>query len=453
MAAVSLLETIRRDMGEQGSESMGQVMFVGPCPICGRRNCASVDIGADRLACGYTRESYSLDQYLALVPHGQAAGPPEPPLPEEWDRWEPTPRLPPLVAVSASSPPPRSRPLVHGVLRRGHVALLSGKGKTGKSWCAIALSIAVAVGAEWFGHKVEQGSVLYIDPELDPRSLDNRFSAVAEAVGADKSEVDAHVSKWCLRGVPGATMGALAKELEREGCRFDLVVVDSCSYFVEGDENSSVDIRRLASRVLQVAAATGGAVFLVHHMGKGSPGDRDVSDRARGSSVWLDFPDAPLAITEVFPPSGEPSEYLGDGVRAFVLEDAGLREFPSIEPVHVVFDYPVHVLDEDGTTSDWKPKSGQKSGGQASGAANRAKSAGRAARCELAIAAEIIAKGLDGLAASEAAEACSEALGEAVKAATLKGYIEQSEVFKVEQVSPQRWRAVPIRLPPPKLEL
>ena len=88
----------------------------------------------------------------------------------------------------------------HGIVRRGHVMLLSGKGKGAKTWAAIQLAVAVATGGSWFGYKCEQGDCLYIDPELDPKSLDNRFHDVCDACRVDPAWADAHIQMWCLRG-------------------------------------------------------------------------------------------------------------------------------------------------------------------------------------------------------------------------------------------------------------
>ena len=49
--------------------------------------------------------------------------------------------------------------------------------------------------------------------------------------------------------------------------------------------------------------------------------------------------------------------------------------------------------------------------------------------------------------ANEAAELVGEAIGETVKASTLKGYVEASDVLDVWQKSPRRWSVVPRRPP------
>lgn len=362
--------------------------------------------------------------------------------------------LPAWRPVNASNPPPRKPALIHGLLRRGHVALVSGKGKSGKSFIGIELAVAVADYGDWLGFQVERGPVLYVDPELDPLSLDDRFHKVALAMGANLSEVDRRVKRWSLRGVADATMGNLLHDLEI-GCSpgdFALVVIDSASVFVTGDENSAVDVRRFATQVNRVSELTGASVLVIHHQGKGHAGDRDPIERSRGSSVWGDAFDAPLSLTEIFPPSGDPADFLGPGERAFVIEDSGLREFPSLEPLHLVFSYPVHRVDRDGITDNWKPKSGQSAGGKTTGEIRKAQAGARHA----AIGAKLLAHyykegiGLEGIVIKEAAEVAG------VDVRTLEDALRDSEHFEVVQVSQRKRRVVPRnppRAPDPELPL
>ena len=369
-AEFDLLALIQSDTGEQGQRSGNTINF-DRCPVCGHHDCFRYYPDTDTWCCfsnsnaseikggsciDYLRAVHQCSRGEAINRLKLATGRPIAPQSKEEENAV---ELPPWTPVRASDPPMRSPVLIDSILRVGHIALLTGKGKGSKTWSAIQCAIAVATGGEWFGFKcMQQGNVLYIDPELDPKSLDNRFAKVCEAMGADRATVDMRVKKWSLRGVKEATMDNIVKNLKKRCHRgeFSLVVIDSASAFVSGDENSSIAIREFSSKVLRVATLTGAAVLLVHHMGKGNKGDIDPLERSRGSSVWGDFPDAPLILTEIFPPDGQTSDYLSDGDRAFVLEDGGLREFPSIEPRQLIFSYPIHEIDESGVTEGWGPK-------------------------------------------------------------------------------------------------
>lgn len=234
---------------------------------------------------------------------------------------------------------------------------------------------------------------------------------------------------------------------------FALVVVDSVSCFIDGDENAAGDVRRFFAYVLRIAEKTGAAVLVVHHMGKGAKGDWDSIERSRGSSVWGDAPDAPLSLIEIFPPSGEVGDYLQDGERAFVLEDSGLREFPGIEPRHVIFDHPTHRVDDEGITDNWKAKSSQGDAGRASGEVRKAKAEANKLRDVTLIASYFIRNGIgkDGVGVSEIAR---EVFGVSGSSGSdkVKRIVEDSGVFGLFKPTKNRCNVVAIEPPPEQPE-
>lgn len=366
--------------------------------------------------------------------------------------------LPQWTAVSAKNPPRRSPVLVEGILRRGHVALLAGKAKSGKSWAAIQLAIAVSTGGSWMGRGCERGRVLYIDPELDPRSLDQRFHKVCDALGADATEVDANVIRWSLRGAltkgsgKPPTVKDVAQDLKTIGEKFDLIIIDSCSALLDGDENKAQDVRAFFNVCLRISEYTGASVLCVHHFGKFAAGDRDSIDRARGSSSWVDCPDLVLMLTEVLPPNGKPSDFLQEGERALTLECAAIREFAPVPDARLIYRYPIHVQDLDGITSEWTPKSSQKSNGQKSGEVRKANAEAKRAKCEAALMDHFFTEGLDedgGISAKEAAEICSDALDTNITSTTLKNLLVdgQGKFVDVWQKSKRRCVFQPHNLP------
>ena len=196
-------------------------------------------------------------------------------------------------------------------------------------------------------------------------------------------------------------------------------------------------------------------MVFIHHEGKAQSGDVDSMSRGRGSSSFGDCPDLVLSLVEVFPPSGDRSDYLADGERAFALECAGIREFSPFETRRLIWRYPSFAPDLDGTTEGWKPKSGAQKGGQKTGETQRAKAEQRAHLCTIALLSHMYQHGTDpmeGIPATEAAAICSDALGANVNPQTLKGYVDASDFLDVWQRSPQRW-AVVARHPPIQTQL
>lgn len=380
------LSLIRSDTGEQGRQGSDYIAFHN-CPICGTHDCFRYYPSTDTWFCfdsAGDKGGSALEYYMARERTGyreavawlrEETGHPYESRPKQ-AKGEPQAeqaaegsKLPAWTAICASNPPERRKPLISGLLRQGHVGVLSGKAKTGKSWLVIYLAVAVALGGEWLGHTCMRGDVLYIDPEIDPVSLDNRFHDVCDALGVDAAEVDSHVFKWSLRCSGGVGAEQLAEELTAARQRFALVIIDSVSVFLgDGDENSVPVVRKLLSGDVQRITATGAAVLCVHHHGKGKPGDRDASDRSRGSSVWTDAPDTVLVLTEIH--GSEPE--LPAGSRALELVPI-LREFADTEPDHIIWTYPLHSIDSEGITADWKPSSSQSKGGHTTAELKRAK--------------------------------------------------------------------------------
>lgn len=452
LSEVDLLSMIQADAGEAGRKTADRIDF-RKCPVCGHRDCFSYYpntnswscFGASNSTCyaggsalEYYKATRSDDDVEAVTWLRDQTGHPYRKDDERADgetQDESRRILPPWVPVRASDPPARSPVLIDGLLRFGHVGLLAGKGKAGKSWAAIQLSVAVATGGEWFGRKCAQGGVLYLDPEIDPRSFHNRVSSVCEAMETDPAEVDKHVRLWSLRGVP-AHMDSIVHDVRlfAERGAFALIVIDSASVFVEGDENSSTDVRKFTGKVLQVASATGAGVLLVHHYGKGDAGDRATADRARGSSVWLDFPEVALFMTELLPPSGEVGDYLDEGERAFLLEVGGIREFPAPDDARLIYGYPVHRIDGEGITADWKPASAQSRGGKQKASVAKAENDAKAAQAEAALMAHFYSEriGSEGVTLKEAAQIVG------VDSRTLESRLNGGDHFEIVATSPRK---------------
>ena len=476
LAEVDLLALIQADTGETGRKSGDRYDFKS-CPVCHHRDCFSYyektnswhcfgDSNASGYDGGTALEYYKATRtndnteavkwlreqtghpYEGKASAGESA--------QGGETGEGGYLLPPWTAIQSTEPPSRNPVLIDGVVRRGHVMLFAGKGKIGKTWSAIELCVSVAAGrAEWLGLPLKSsGACLYIDPELDPKSLDNRFKTVCDAMQVDSATVDGRVAKWSLRGVAGASMNAIIRDLERRCTfgQFALVVIDSCSCFVEGDENASVDVRAFASKALRIAEITGATVLLIHHFGKARDGDRAAADRARGSSVWLDFPDAVLTLTEILPPSGEPSDYLKDGEYACILESGGIREFPRMNPVRLIFGYPVHRVDADGVTEPWKPDSSARKGADKTNELKAAQKDAKRAATVAALLAHYYAEGIgeDGLILKEAADAVN------LDSRQLTAALEGCEHFEIVQVTQRKRYVRPRKAPrasPPELPL
>lgn len=487
-ARVDLLSLAQADTGERGECSGEYVYFRKVCPLCGHNDCFRVLPETNSYTCysddcpwprgkngfhggnvlDYLRYArHDGDNVAAITELHELSGIPYEPKPKNTaqdgdnaDQDAPEGQgdgFPPITPSKATDPPRRAPVLIEGILRKGHTLLVTARSKAGKTFLMLGLAVAVACGGRWLGRKCEQGRVLFVNPEVDPPSAENRLHDVADAMGANLEAVRANIDFWHLRGHAQGiedTARALFARVSRGA--YTLIILDSVYELYSGDENSAEDARNFFHVIDRVAKQLDAAVAMTHHHAKGIRADLDALDRGSGSGVFGRKPDAPLDMIQVFPPSDDDT-VIDPGVTAWRVSDSGLREFPALEPFDVFFKYPRHILVADNATADWKPKSGQQAGGKRTGEGNKQKSAARATKCELALAAEFIERGTpEGIPASEAAEIVSERIGETVKHQTLKTYIESSELFDVEQVSRQRWSVTPKRKPiepPPSLVL
>ena len=126
-----------------------------------------------------------------------------------------------------------------------------------------------------------------------------------------------------------------------------------------------------------------------------------------------------------------------------------MRSHASIGGRHVIWHWPTHVLDTTGITEGWKPKTSQGDGGKQTANLNKVKSELRACQCVSILLSHMLANGIgaDGMAAGDAAQVASEAMGATVKPQTLKAYVAASDLLDVWQKSANRWRVVPRHLP------
>lgn len=144
--------------------------------------------------------------------------------------------------------PKLAEPIIDGVLRRGHILMLTGPPKAGKSWGMAQLAYAVASGGEWMGFPCHQGTVCYVDTELDPDSLYNRLDRVRAKMGLPDS--GGNILAMPLRGevVDAERIANTISDAYGEH-RPSLVIIDSIYSIETGDENSAGDMRKMMQQL------------------------------------------------------------------------------------------------------------------------------------------------------------------------------------------------------------
>jgi hypothetical protein len=220
--------------------------------ICLHASCAGRTVADFEAAIGYS----VAHEFAELVePNGAA---------EEGRRFRAVP-----AGEFASGPAPTW--LVKGVLPQAALAVIYGASGAGKSFFALDLVAAVALGQPWRGLKVRQANVLYIAAE-GAGGFRSRVKAYQHA-----NEVEFGPALQVIAGQPSLLTAADPSEIIAEALRIDagLVVVDTLAQTTPGgDENSAVDMGKALKQCRRLHDETGATVVLIHHAGK---------DAARGA--------------------------------------------------------------------------------------------------------------------------------------------------------------------------
>ena len=310
--------------------------------------------------------------------------------------------------------PQLAPPLIEGILRQGHKMLVAGPSKAGKSFTLIELCIAIAEGKKWLNWQCAQGKTLYVNLELDRPSCLHRFKDVYNALGIKPNNLS-NIDIWNLRG-KSIPMDKLAPKLIRRASKKDYiaVVIDPIYKVITGDENSADQMANFCNQFDKICNELGTSVIYCHHHSKGSQGGKRSMDRASGSGVFARDPDALLDLIELdlneahykqlrnmsackccvdYLRANRPellNELSQDDVlsQSIMIDfckrkfghdyykeldmlvneardkatsitawriEGTLREFSKFPPVNLYFEYPVHVVDQDGVLQDIDP--------------------------------------------------------------------------------------------------
>ncbi len=218
----------------------------------------------------------------------------------EWKDWieDLNDDLPDIEVLEPCDEEPEVAPeLIEGVLRAGHKMLIAGPSKAGKSFMLQQLCIAIATGTEWLGWKVQQGTVLYVNLELDKRSNLHRFWEQHKALGLPMGR---NIEVWNLRG-NATSLDKLAPKLIRRAQQrnYTAIVIDPIYKVLTGDENSAEAMAHFCNQFDLICHRLEAATIYCHHHSKGAQGQKRSADRASGSGVFARDPDAIMDLIEL----------------------------------------------------------------------------------------------------------------------------------------------------------
>jgi len=193
-----------------------------------------------------------------------------------------------LLSVSDLATLPPVVPLIDGLLYRGTLAQLAGPPGSYKSFVAVGMACAVAVGAIWEGYRVPgPGKVVYVAAE-GATGLRVRIHAWCEANGIDPADLEGRLFILPCPIQLGNTLDVTdAIDLVRR-VGADLLVLDTRARCTLGlEENSATEQSKAiaAAEVIQQAAQC--TVLGVHHSARNGSAGR--GSNAWDGAVWTDL--------------------------------------------------------------------------------------------------------------------------------------------------------------------
>jgi DNA-binding transcriptional ArsR family regulator len=197
------------------------------------------------------------------------------------DDGEASPKLS-LVRFAKREAPAEREFIVPDLIPRHHPTTLYGWGGTAKSLLAMLLALSVAGGREkFFGRDVAvQGSVLYIDFELDADEQQRRVIQLATGLEVEVPEDLLYVSTLGVR-----THEAIEFALsECEEHKAVMAVLDSLGPAMVGDMSAAKDVIEFHNCYIAPFKAVGVTPLLVDHQARQQVGEGYQSKGAFGSA-------------------------------------------------------------------------------------------------------------------------------------------------------------------------
>jgi len=172
---------------------------------------------------------------------------------------------------------PELEPLIDGWLYRETLAQMFGPSGHYKSFVALDMATAVALGRPWFGHEVKQGRVCYIVAE-GVRGFEKRIRAAEATRERGRIPDDALTVVKRAVQIGGPEWAEFVEIIAEEA--YSMVVIDTQARATVGrNENASEDMGEVVHALDWLIEATGVGTLLIHHSGK-----KDADD-GRGSTA------------------------------------------------------------------------------------------------------------------------------------------------------------------------
>jgi hypothetical protein len=167
---------------------------------------------------------------------------------------------------------------------------LVGKPKVGKSWLALQLALSVLTGGKIFNTDVKAGRVLILALEDNERRLSDRMKMQGWQVKPGKVDfIMADTFRDQISALNSGGGKRLLKFIEKG--KYRLVIVDTFSRAIQGDQLDPGEMTASVGLLQQYALSKGIALVIVDHMPKNSPSQNPI-DHVYGSVAKAGVADA-----------------------------------------------------------------------------------------------------------------------------------------------------------------
>lgn len=188
---------------------------------------------------------------------------------------------------------PEPKWAIPGLLPSG-LSVFAGRPKLGKSWLALAIATAVGCGGVVLGRRAQQGKVLYLALEDNPRRLKDRLNKQQATTTAD---IDFHFEWPALVEKRGGQPGTLALMEAINARGYNLVIIDTISRALgHADQLDQADMNVAFGALQRMAIERDICLLLIDHHRKSAGGVGDVIDDVMGATSKVGVADAAIGI-------------------------------------------------------------------------------------------------------------------------------------------------------------
>lgn len=213
-------------------------------------------------------------------------------------------------------------PIMQGLFDHGDRVALVGQSKARKSFYALQLAVAVAIGKPFLGFETVKQRVVVVNGEIRAGAYKRRLRRMIARLGIGAADLAGLVVVNAAESGEPDSFNAvltLAKKHHAAVC-----VVDP-AYLLIGDEINQGEVKD-AVRAMKAFAAAGVTLVTVFHATKGKMGDKQTIDRISGSGIFARDCSTLISLCEH---ASEPDH---------VVVSAVTRNFPPSEPNTIRFE-------------------------------------------------------------------------------------------------------------------